>query len=258
MDHEVTQAQSFRLTVFGRPTCEDTAITRDRLVYLGVPFREIDIEQDPAAAQFVESVNEGNRVTPTVVIEPTSEVLAEPSVTALDEALRRAGIGITRPRVSEYLGASADRPLVDFCLPGIAGDSFRLSNQRGRSKTILFFAADHADLACAGYARQLAAPQSLYAETAAQLVVVLADDVAAARRWGDEYVPGIMVLADPDGAVHQRVAAYLGREAAGVLAAVLDRYTAPRVVTAAVTPGGLLPPQELLEWLNYLDYECAE
>jgi mycoredoxin len=258
MNHEGTKAQSFALTLYGRPTCEDTAITRDRLAYLGVPFHEIDVDQDLAAAQFVESVNTGNRVTPTLVIEPTMEALAEPGVTTLDEALRRAGVSITRPRVSEYLGPSADRPLVDFALPGIGGNTFRLSDRRGRKKTILFFAADHTHLACAGYARQLAASPALYADTGSQLVVVLADELAAARHWGAEFVPGIMVLADPDGAARQRVAAYLGCDANGVFALVLDRYTAPRVVSAAATPGGLLPPQELLEWLTYLDYECAE
>jgi peroxiredoxin len=179
-------------------------------------------------------------------------------VAVLDEALRRVGVRVTQPRVPEYLDVSADRPLVDFALPGTSGDTFRLSDRRGRNKTILFFAADHTDLACAGYARQLAALPALYAETGSQLVVVLADDLATARHWGEEYVPGIMVLADPDGAARQRVAAYLAREADGVLAVVLDRYTAPRVVSAAATPGGLLPPQELLEWLSYLDYECAE
>ena len=52
--------------LYGRPTCEDTAITRERLRFLGVSFRELDIEQDTAAAQFVESVNGGHRVTPTI------------------------------------------------------------------------------------------------------------------------------------------------------------------------------------------------
>ncbi len=258
MNHEDTPTAGLRVTLYGRPTCEDTAIIRDRLDFLHVPFHEIDVDQDPAAAQFVESLNNGNRVTPTLVIGPTSDTLAEPGVAALDEALQRAGLRATRPRGAEYLGQSADRPLVDFALPTITGDLFRLSDQRGRRKTLLFFAADHTCLACAGYARQLATPPALYSETESQLVVVLADDLASARHWAAEYVPGTTVLADPDGLARARVAAYLGQGADGVLALVLDRYTAPRVVTAAATPGGLLPPQELREWLTYLDYECAE
>lgn len=33
----------------------------------GIPFDEVDIEQDPGAALFVESVNGGNRTVPTLV-----------------------------------------------------------------------------------------------------------------------------------------------------------------------------------------------
>jgi mycoredoxin len=32
----------------------------------GIPYDAVDIEQDPAAAQFVSSVNGGNRTVPTV------------------------------------------------------------------------------------------------------------------------------------------------------------------------------------------------
>lgn len=32
----------------------------------GIPYDTVDIEQDPAAAQFVSSVNGGNRTVPTV------------------------------------------------------------------------------------------------------------------------------------------------------------------------------------------------
>lgn len=258
MNHRDTLTPVATLVLYGRPTCEDTAITRDRLRVVGAPFREIDVDQDPAAAAFVESVNRGNRVTPTLVLGSTPEVLAEPGVAALDEALRRAGLTVARPHVPEYLGPSANRPLVDFSLPGIDGTRFRLSDLRGRTKSILFFAADHDRLVCAGYARQLAEPRTLYAETDAQLVIVLAGDIEAARHWGAEYVPGIMVLADAEDAARQRVATYLGLETGGVAALVLDRYTAPRVISAAASPGGLLPPQELREWLTYLDYECAE
>lgn len=32
----------------------------------GIPYETVDIEQDPAAADFVSSVNSGNRTVPTV------------------------------------------------------------------------------------------------------------------------------------------------------------------------------------------------
>jgi mycoredoxin len=44
-----------------------------------VPFREVDIENDPAAADFVMSVNEGNAVVPTVVFADGS-VSTNPSL----------------------------------------------------------------------------------------------------------------------------------------------------------------------------------
>jgi mycoredoxin len=44
-----------------------------------VQFTEVDIEHDPAAAEFVMSVNEGNAVVPTVVFSDGS-VATNPSL----------------------------------------------------------------------------------------------------------------------------------------------------------------------------------
>lgn len=44
-----------------------------------VPFREVDIEHDPAAADFVMSVNGGNATVPTVVFADGS-VATNPSL----------------------------------------------------------------------------------------------------------------------------------------------------------------------------------
>ena len=45
----------------------------------GIPSTEIDIEQDPAAAEFVGSVNNGNHVVPTVMF-PDGSTLTNPSI----------------------------------------------------------------------------------------------------------------------------------------------------------------------------------
>jgi mycoredoxin len=45
----------------------------------GISYREIDIEQDPAAAEFVGSVNNGNHVVPTVKF-PDGSTLTNPSI----------------------------------------------------------------------------------------------------------------------------------------------------------------------------------
>lgn len=44
----------------------------------GVAFREVNIEHDPAAAEFVQAVNGGNRTVPTVLF-PSGTALTNPS-----------------------------------------------------------------------------------------------------------------------------------------------------------------------------------
>lgn len=45
----------------------------------GVPFKEVNIEEDPAAAEFVMGVNGGNMTVPTVLFEDGS-ALTNPSL----------------------------------------------------------------------------------------------------------------------------------------------------------------------------------
>ena len=45
----------------------------------GITFEEIDIEADPAAAAFVESVNGGNQTVPTVLFDDGS-AMTNPSI----------------------------------------------------------------------------------------------------------------------------------------------------------------------------------
>jgi len=45
----------------------------------GIPFTEVNIEQDPEAARFVESVNGGNQTVPTVKF-PDGTALTNPSI----------------------------------------------------------------------------------------------------------------------------------------------------------------------------------
>jgi len=52
----------------------------------GIGYREVDIEDDPAAARFVASVNDGNEVVPTLKFSDGS-TLTNPSVTAVKAKL---------------------------------------------------------------------------------------------------------------------------------------------------------------------------
>ena len=52
----------------------------------GITFEEIDIEHDPEAAAFVESVNGGNQTVPTLVF-PDGSALTNPSIGQVKERL---------------------------------------------------------------------------------------------------------------------------------------------------------------------------
>lgn len=59
---------------------------KSQLSRANVEFREIDIEHDPAAADFVMSVNRGNATVPTVVF-PDGSVATNPSVGEVQQRL---------------------------------------------------------------------------------------------------------------------------------------------------------------------------
>jgi mycoredoxin len=55
----------------------------------GIAFEEIDIEHDPQAAAFVESLNDGNQTVPTVVF-PDGTALTNPSIGQVKEKVAAA------------------------------------------------------------------------------------------------------------------------------------------------------------------------
>ena len=79
------------ILIYGRPTCEDTAMVRERLKELEVSYVEIDVDEDDSAARYVERINHGQRTTPTLVFGKESFIVVEPSRAELNQALRRAG-----------------------------------------------------------------------------------------------------------------------------------------------------------------------
>ncbi|WP_161630358.1 mycoredoxin Mrx1 [Mycobacterium sp. UM_CSW] len=56
----------------------------------GIPYDEVDIERDPAAAEFVSSVNGGNRTVPTVKFADGS-TLTNPSAAQIKAKLAEVG-----------------------------------------------------------------------------------------------------------------------------------------------------------------------
>ena len=75
------------LTVYSTQWCGYCHRLTKQLDRAGVAYDYVDIEQDPAAAEFVMGVNGGNQTVPTVVL-PDGTTLTNPP---LAEVLSRLG-----------------------------------------------------------------------------------------------------------------------------------------------------------------------
>jgi mycoredoxin len=60
--------QSQPLTMYTTRWCGDCQRAKNFLTKFAIPFVEVDIEQDPEAAAYVQSVNGGRRSVPTLVV----------------------------------------------------------------------------------------------------------------------------------------------------------------------------------------------
>jgi glutaredoxin len=56
------------ITMYGATYCEDTARVREHLHNLGIPFKEVNIDLSSEAERFVKFINNGQRITPTLII----------------------------------------------------------------------------------------------------------------------------------------------------------------------------------------------
>ena len=75
------------LTMYTTQWCGFCKRLKRQLAADGIEMTEIDIEQDPAAAEYVMSVNGGFQTVPTVVF-PDGSALTNPSATMVKERLR--------------------------------------------------------------------------------------------------------------------------------------------------------------------------
>lgn len=80
---------SGRLTMYSTPWCGYCVRLKRALEREGIDFDEVDIEQDPAAADYVMAINEGNATVPTIVL-PDGTTLTNPPLPTLLSALRAA------------------------------------------------------------------------------------------------------------------------------------------------------------------------
>jgi mycoredoxin len=75
------------LTMYTTMWCGFCKRLKRQLAAEGIEMVEIDIEKDPAAAEYVMSVNGGNQTVPTVVF-PDGSALTNPSAADVRERLQ--------------------------------------------------------------------------------------------------------------------------------------------------------------------------
>jgi mycoredoxin len=75
--------------MYTTPWCGFCRNLKSQLARSGIEITEVDIERDPAAAQYVMSVNGGNQTVPTVLF-PDGTALTNPSATQVRARLAEA------------------------------------------------------------------------------------------------------------------------------------------------------------------------
>jgi mycoredoxin len=78
--------------MYTTPWCGFCRNLKKQLARTGIELTEVDIEQDPAAAEFVMSVNGGNQTVPTIVF-PDGTTMVNPSAAQVRERLAAVSAG---------------------------------------------------------------------------------------------------------------------------------------------------------------------
>ena len=74
------------LTVYSTTTCGYCHRLKTQLDREGIPYTAVDLDTDPQAAAYVESVNGGNQVVPTVQF-PDGSTLTNPTLAQVRQHL---------------------------------------------------------------------------------------------------------------------------------------------------------------------------
>jgi mycoredoxin len=79
------------VTMYSTTWCGYCQRLKSQMDREGIGYSEINIEQDPESAKFVETANGGNQTVPTVVVAPRSGgsdvVMTNPSLAQVKQAL---------------------------------------------------------------------------------------------------------------------------------------------------------------------------
>ncbi len=80
------------LVVYRTQTCPDCHAVQRALDAAGIAYREVDMEQDPMAAELVMRLNDGRRSVPTLVYGEVAASLSRFSPAKLSDFLQAAGL----------------------------------------------------------------------------------------------------------------------------------------------------------------------
>ena len=84
-EQEVSNNQD-HIIMYSTKWCPDCIRAKRYLKRFGIPFGDIDVDKDKEARAYVEQVNEGQVIIPTILF-PDGSILVEPSNLALKEKL---------------------------------------------------------------------------------------------------------------------------------------------------------------------------
>lgn len=74
------------ITIYATEWCWDCRRARKFFDHHAIPYRWVNIDQDPQAESFVKQTNKGMRSVPTIVF-PDGSILVEPSNRQLEQKL---------------------------------------------------------------------------------------------------------------------------------------------------------------------------
>jgi mycoredoxin len=86
---EETSMSGPSVTMYSTPWCGYCRRLKSQMDREGIAYTEVDIEQDPTAADYVMSVNGGNQTVPTLVF-PDGGALTNPSIGQVKQRLSAA------------------------------------------------------------------------------------------------------------------------------------------------------------------------
>lgn len=245
------------ITVFGSPTCEDTAITTSRLTTWRVPYTHVDIDADPdGAARVVALV--GHRVTPTLTVARTDIVVSEPTLEALGDIVRAAGFDAPPLLPREFHGDLTTLPIPSRSLVTAEGGTFSVPSLHGRRQTLLVFAHGAACLPCFGYARQSAALVDEAQQAKTGIVLVVAGEPEEVGAWRHGIDVSVPILADADRGWKAAIAGLLGMINDDAIVLVVDRFGVLRAGSSSREAGGLVDPRAAVEWSRSVGLERPE